>query len=179
MKKAGINQIRYGGGVTADYFNWKSNTDIGKCLPDSAPAEYGAKCAVHDALYYGLFSKNARAIHAQSLVTVNYGSGTPALAAAWVKQAKTKAGQQVALWEIGNENYGCWEVNNELASAPAAFAGYKEGVNATCPMNVQGLDAGMTTMATSYAANAPKFMAAMKAASPSAQLGVPWAFAWQ
>jgi hypothetical protein len=176
MKKAGINQIRYSGGTTADYFNWKSNTDIGNCLPNSAPAEYTAKCAVHDALYYGLFSKNARAIHAQSFVTVNYGSGTPALAAAWVKQAKTKPGQQVALWEIGNENYGCWEVNNELASAPANFKGYKEGVNATCPMNVQGLDVGMTTMATSYAANAPKFMAAMKAASPSAQLGVPWAF---
>ncbi len=176
MKKAGINQIRYGGGVTADYFNFKTNTDIGRCLPNSAPAEYSAKCAVHDALYFGLFSKNARALHAQSFVTVNYGSGTPALAAAWVKQSKTKAGQQVALWEIGNENYGCWEVNNELATAPADFKGYKEGVNADCPMNVQGLDAGMTTMATSYAAHAPQFMAAMKAVSASAQLGVPWAF---
>jgi hypothetical protein len=176
MKKAGINQIRYGGGVTADYFNWKSNTDIGRCLPNSAPAEYSAKCAVHDALYFGLFSKNARAINAQSFVTVNYGSGTPALAAAWVKQSRAKAGQQVALWEIGNENYGCWEVNNELASAPASFKGYKEGVNAHCPMVAQGLDAGMTTMATSYAAHAPAFMAAMKAVSSSAQLGVPWAF---
>jgi hypothetical protein len=176
MKKAGIDGIRYGGGTTADYFNWKTDTSIGNCLPNSAPAEYKAKCAVQDALYYTLFSKNARAIGAQSFVTVNYGSGTPALAAAWVKQAKTKPGQQVGLWEVGNENYGCWEVNNELASAPADFKGYKEGVNGACPMNVLGLDPGMTAMSKSYAVNAAKFLAAMRAASPSAQLGVPWAF---
>ena len=36
--------------------------------------------------------------------------------------------------------------------------------------------AGMETMAKSYAANAAKFMAAMKAANPSADIGVPYAF---
>ena len=58
-----------------------------------------------------LFSKKARAIGAQSFVTVNYGSGTPAEAEAEVKQAKGPAIRS-PLWEIGNEGYGCWEANN-------------------------------------------------------------------
>jgi hypothetical protein len=176
MKQAGINNIRYGGGTTADNYNWKTNTDIGGCWPNTSAAEYGAKCSNKDALYFGLLSKQARATKAQSFVDVNYGSGTPALAAAWVKQSATKAGQQVALWEIGNENYGCWEANNPLAGAPEKYPGYSIGNNATCPMVAQGLAAGTTTMATSYAVNAAKYFAAMRAVNPKAQIGVPWAF---
>src|SRR5258707_578813 len=112
----------------------------------------------------------------QRFKTVNYGSGPPALAAAWVKQAKSTSGQAVSFWEIGNENYGCWETNNWLAKAPENYAGYKPNVNSTCPMVTEGLANGMTTMATSYAANAKNFMTAMKAQDPNAQLGVPYAF---
>jgi hypothetical protein len=176
LKKARIDQIRYGGGVSADYYNWQTNTDIGKCLPKSDAGEFTAKCATHDALPFSLFSKNTRAIGAQSFVTVNYGSGTAAEAAAWVKQAKSTAGQAVGLWEVGNESYGCWEVNNDLALPPARYAGYLPGVDSTCPMWKIGVSAGMKIMADTYAVNAGKIMAAMKAASPSAQLGVPWAF---
>ena len=48
----------------------------------------------------------------------------------------------MALWEVGNENYGCWEVDNWLTQAPENFRGYKpndfttvNGVyeNPTCP----------------------------------------------
>jgi hypothetical protein len=115
------------------------------------------------------------------LVTVNYGSGTPAEAAAWVSHA---AGG-VALWEVGNENYGCWEVNNWLAQAPENFQGYKpndymtvNGVyeNPTCPQVTQGDAQGTQTLATSYAVNARPFMIAMKKADPAARIGVPWAF---
>ena len=49
-------------------------------------------------------------------------------------------------------------------------------VNATCPQTAQGAAAGMRTLATSYAVNAGRFLEAMKAADPSAVLGVPWAF---
>jgi alpha-L-arabinofuranosidase len=176
MKQAGIDNIRYGGGTTADDYNWKTDTDIGNCWPNTSAAAYSAKCATKDALYFGLFSKNARATKAQSFVDVNYGSGTPANAAAWVKQAGTKSGQQVALWEIGNENYGCWEANDPLAGAPEHYAGYNIGNQATCPMNAQGLGPGMTTMATSYAVNAQKYFTAMRAVNKKAQIGVPWAF---
>jgi alpha-L-arabinofuranosidase len=131
------------------------------------------------------FSQQARAVSAQSFVTVNYGSGTPAEAAAWVAQAKATAGQGVALWEVGNENYGCWEVNNELAGPPENFAGYTpntyttvNGVyeNPACPQTIQGSAAGTQTLATSYAVGARQFLQAMKAADPTARIGVPWAF---
>ena len=109
-------------------------------------------------------------------MTVNYGTGTPAMAAAWVTQASTTQGQAVAYWEIGNESYGCWETNNWLAQPPELYAGYKANDNATCPMVSEGIDAGMQTMATSYAENAKQYMMAMQAAEPTVQLGVPWAF---
>ena len=175
LKKAGITQLHYGGGVTADLYDWQTDTDIARC-PGTAISEFAASCAVNDALDFSLFSSDARALGAQSFVTVNYGSGTPAMAAAWVKQASTTQGQAVSYWEIGNESYGCWEANNWLAQPPELYAGYKANNNTTCPMVSEGIDAGIQTMATSYAANAKSFMTAMKAQDPNAQLGVPWAF---
>jgi len=107
---------------------------------------------------------------------VNYGSGTPAEAAAWVTHSRTTPGDGVALWEVGNENYGCWEVNNPLAQAPEDFQGYKPQDFATCPQTTQGNATGTQTLATSYAVNAQPFLVAMKKADPAAQIGVPWAF---
>ena len=175
LQAAGIGQLHFGGGSTADEYDWQNNTDIGGC-PTTATSEFTASCASPDAVDFTLFSKNARALGAQSFVTVNYGSGTPAMAAAWVAQAKATAGQAVAQWEIGNESYGCWEDNNWLADAPENYQGYEPNVGSTCPMNSQGLAAGIQTMATSYAANAEQYMIAMKAQDSTAQLGVPWAF---
>jgi len=178
LKAAGINQIRYGGGSVADAYDWQTNTDILNCLPNDPTASFTASCASKDTLGFAQFSKQARAISAQSFVTVNYGSGTPAMAAAWVKQAAQTAGQGVALWEIGNENYGCWEVNNELAGPPENYKTYvpQGGDNLTCPMATKGLPAGVQIMATSYAVDAKPFMTAMKAANPKAVIGVPWVF---
>jgi hypothetical protein len=174
LENAHITQVRYGGGEYADEYDWQTNTDIVNC-PSTAVSEYEAKCATFNALDLTLLSKKARAIDAQSLVTVNYGSGTPAEAEAEVKQAKGP-GQQVALWEIGNEGYGCWEANNYLVDAPERYKGFRPTAASTCPMVAEGVSAGMEIMAKSYAANAAKFMAAMRAANPDAVLGVPWAF---
>ena len=180
LKSAGIGQLRYGGGSYADYYDWRTNRNIGKCLPGDATASFTARCASTDSLGFGQFSRQAKSIGADSLVTVNYGSGTPAQAAAWVAAAARTPGQGVALWEVGNETYGCWEVNNELARPPASYRGYKPGVsgtsNPTCPQATEGAAAGTRTLATSYAANARRFMRAMKAADPAAKIGVPWAF---
>ncbi len=185
LKAAGIDMLRYGGGSYADYYDWQTNTNIQNCLPDNATASFTSSCASSDSLDFSQFSQQARAIGAQSFVTVNYGSGTPALAASWAAQAKSTPGEGVALWEVGNENYGCWEVNNELAGPPANYAGYTpntyttvNGVyeNPTCPQTTQGNAAGTATLATSYAVNAKSFLQAMKAADPFARIGVPWAF---
>jgi hypothetical protein len=174
LKNAHVTQLHYGGGQYADDYDWQTNTAIGNC-PTTAVSEFKAKCATPNALDFTLFSQRARAIGAQSFVTVNYGSGTAAEAAAEVKNAK-KSGRQVGLWEIGNESYGCWEANNWLAAAPEDYKGYRPTVNSTCPMVKDGTAAGLEVMAKSYAANAGKFMSAMKAANPSAVLGVPYAF---
>jgi hypothetical protein len=185
LQAAGITMLRYGGGSWADEYDWQTNTDIYNCLPDDPTASFTSTCASTDSLDFAQFSQQARAIGAQSFVTVNYGSGTPAEAAAWVTQAKSTPGQGVALWEAGNENYGCWEVNNELAGPPENFQGYTpntyttvNGVyeNPTCPQVTEGDAAGTQTLATSYAVNAGQFLRAMKAADPAAQIGVPWAF---
>jgi hypothetical protein len=181
LKAAGVRQLRYGGGEYADSYDWQLNTSIQNCLPDNATAPFNSSCASSDPLDFAQFSKQARAIGAQSFVTVNYGSGTPSLAKAWVKEAAT-TGRAVALWEIGNENYGCWEVNNELAGPPEHYKFYVPGIhttngdNPTCPPVTQGFAAGIQTLATSYAVNAKRFMIAMKVANPAAQIGVPWAF---
>ncbi|HMD93799.1 MAG TPA: hypothetical protein VKG80_14270 [Trebonia sp.] len=180
LKAVGIDQFRYGGGSYADYYDWRTSTDIGKCLPGNATASFTAGCASKDPLGFGQFSQRARAAGADSFVTVNYGSGTPAEAAAWVAAAARAAGEGVALWEVGNETYGCWEVDNELAGPPANFQGYQPATtgasNPTCPQTTEGAAAGTRTLATSYAANAQRFLRAMKAADPAARIGVPWAF---
>ena len=180
LRAAGIRQLRYGGGSYADSYDWQANTSIANCLQDDATASFTARCASPGQLDFSQFSGQARAIGAQSFVTVNYGSGTPALAGAWVAQAARTAGQRVALWEVGNETYGCWEVDDELAGPPARYQGYKPGANGAgnpaCPQVTEGSAAGTQTLARSYAANAVPFLRAMKAADPAARIGVPWAF---
>ena len=188
LEAAGIGLLRYGGGSYADYYDWQTNSNIQNCLPDDPTASFvvtSTGCATTDSLGFDQFSGQAKAVGAQSFVTVNYGSGTPAEAAAWVTHSETTPGDSVALWEVGNENYGCWEVNNWLAQPPENYQGYTpntyttvNGVfeNPTCPQVTQGNAAGTQTLATSYAVNALPFLRAMKAAGPAARIGVPWAF---
>ena len=168
LEAAHVTQIHYGGGTTADEYDWENDTDISNCKTMSA-ADYSAACATHnvDALKFSTFSQEARAIGAQSMVTANFGTGQASWAADWVKQATNTPGQAVADYEIGNENYGCWEPNDYIP-------GFQPNVAADCPMNAN-LDAGMQELATSYATNAATIMAAMKAQNTNAQLVVPYA----
>jgi hypothetical protein len=188
LRAAHIGLLRYGGGSYADYYGWQTNSNIQNCLPDDTTASFAVTstgCATSDSLGFDQFSAQAKAIGAQSLATVNYGSGTPAEAAAWVTHSLTTPGDSVAMWEVGNETYGCWEVDNWLAQPPADYQGYTpntytsvNGVyeNPTCPQVTEGNAAGTQTLATSYAANALPFLVAMKKADPAARIGVPWAF---
>jgi hypothetical protein len=170
LKAAHVTQIHYGGGTTADEYDWETDADISACSPISA-ADYtnGAKCATHgsDALKFATFSAQARAIGAQSMVTVNYGTGQPKWAAALVTRATTTPSQAVADYEIGNENYGCWEPSDFLSN-------FQPNVPASCPMN-KNLTTGMQEVAASYAKNAATFMTAMKNVNANAQLVVPYA----
>src|ERR1700677_4282036 len=154
LQAASIGLLRYGGGSYADAYDWQTNSNIENCLPDDPTASYvvtGSSCATSDSLDFDQFSAQAKAVGAQSFVTVNYGSGTPAEAAAWVTDAQTTPGDSVALWEVGNESYGCWEVNNWLSGPPENYLGYLpndyttvDGAyeNPTCPQVTEGNAAG-------------------------------------
>src|SRR5215469_5066053 len=126
LSSASTGLIRYPGGSYADGYLWQPNTFQGT----TDPVNFAAYSQQVDAITNG-----------QKFVTVNYGSDTPADAAAWVKQSAT-AGQGVTLWEIGNEEYGSWETDNHANPHTA----------------------------TSYASNALGYMQAMKAANPNAQI---------
>jgi len=183
IKAAGITQLHYGGGGTADQYDWQNNSEVNNantCGPAPTIAAFTSGCETTDQLDFTQFSADARAIGSQSFVTVNYGSGTPALAAAWVTQSLA-AGDQVAQWDIGNESYGCWEYDTWLTQPPVSDTDFATDNSATCPMVMDATQAaGMQQMADSYAANALPYMQQMTHAAQvggqSIKIGVPWAF---
>jgi len=63
---------------------------------------------------------NAFHPHAEALVIVNFGSGTPQEAAAWVHYANKVKHYGIRYWEIGNEVAGDWEVGGPLNNADYA-----------------------------------------------------------
>ncbi|NUR29005.1 MAG: hypothetical protein HOV83_24720 [Catenulispora sp.] len=127
LSSAHTGLIRYPGGSWADQYMWQTNSVGGK----AQPVDFAQYSAQTDAVTDG-----------QKFVTLNYGSDTPASAGAWARQAKGTAGQGVALWEVGNEVYGSWEVDNHADPHTAA----------------------------SYATNALPYMQAVHTADPAAQV---------
>ena len=155
LTDAGLQVLRYPGGSTSNNYHWLSNTPDDPSLGSTVPnANFDAYMSV------------VRATDAQSMVTVNYGSGTAQEAADWVRYANrgghhyagpvpTYAGASrnghnfgIKYWEIGNELYGdgtygaTWEVNH----------------NAHDP--------------STYANGVVNFSAAMKAVDPTIKIGV-------
>ncbi len=134
LRDAGVNVMRYPGGSTADNFHWQTNTLTG-----------GASAGTDT---FDQFMQVVHKVGATPIITVNYGTGTPAEAAAWVQYANITKHYNIRYWEIGNEIYGNgtygadWE-SDDHALGPA-----------------------------SYATNALQFIQAMKAVDPSIQVGL-------
>lgn len=125
MKQLGVKLLRWPGGSTADQYQW--NSELSEFVD---------------------FMTMAKQISATPMLTVNYGTGTPQQAAAWVKYVKDH--HENALWEIGNEQYGDgeyqgnnWEANYHQNKGPAG-----------------------------YGKNALQYIAAMRKVNPKAQIGV-------
>jgi hypothetical protein len=81
----------------------------------------------------------------QTIITVNYGDGTPQEAAAWVAAANVTNNLGLKYWEVGNECYGTWE--NDSNNRPHD--------------------------AYTYATRAAQYIAQMKAVDPTIKIGVP------
>jgi Cellulose binding domain len=127
LSTAHVGLIRYPGGSYADGYLWQSNTYQGT----TDPVDFAQYSSTTDSIAGG-----------QKFVTVNYGSDTAADAGAWASAAASTSGEGVSLWEIGNEEYGSWEIDNH--SDPHT--------------------------ATSYASNALAYMQAIKAVNSSNQV---------
>jgi hypothetical protein len=137
LTNAGIKVMRYPGGSTSDVYHWQTNTtEVGQ--------SYANPNNTFDA-FMGLTQK----VGASPMITVNYGSGTPAEAAGWVQYANITKHYGVKYWEIGNELYG----------------------NGTYGANWE-YDLHAQKSATAYANNALQFIQAMKAVDPTIKIGV-------
>lgn len=107
LKALHVRVLRWPGGSYADQFHW---------------SQYKFS--------FDQFVAEAKQVGAQPLLTVNYGSGTPAEAAAWVRYANVTHHDGIRYWEIGNEIYGDgeygpnWETNVHSHKGPATYGRY-------------------------------------------------------
>ncbi|MBM3858533.1 MAG: alpha-L-arabinofuranosidase [Verrucomicrobia bacterium] len=101
--------LRFPGGSLSDDYHWETNTT-----------------GTNTWQWASSFSKFANVVTntgAQVFITVNYGSGTPAEAAAWVQNANVTRQLGIKYWEVGNENYGSWETDtNSRPHDPFTYA---------------------------------------------------------
>jgi len=124
LRELGTSILRFPGGSAADYYHWATAKDSTR-FPNF----------IHIATNAGV----------QAVITVNYGTGTPQEAAAWVSSANVTNHCQFKYWEIGNECYGTWEGDT----------------------NVYPHDP------YTYAVRAAQYMAQMKAVDATIKIGVP------
>ncbi|MEO6036477.1 MAG: alpha-L-arabinofuranosidase [Verrucomicrobiota bacterium] len=130
LKEMGCLTLRFPGGSLSDEYHWATGTT------GSNTWQWATS--------FRNFMHIATTAAAQVFITVNYGTGTPAEAAAWVRSANVTNHCGFKYWEIGNENYGSWETDsNSLAHDPYT-----------------------------YAVRAEDYIQQMKAADPSIKIGV-------
>jgi hypothetical protein len=110
LKAAGIDALRYPGGSYSDIYNWQTNVAQGGYdAPNTNFAD---------------FMGTAKATGASPVITVNYGTGTSSLAAAWVQNANVTNNYGIRYWEVGNEVYGNgtyganWEADAHCDTTP-------------------------------------------------------------
>ena len=131
LAELGTRILRFPGGSLSDEYHWAT----GKTGTNTWT--WGVK--------FSNFMHVATNAGAQAMITVNYGTGTPQEAAAWVCHANITNHLNFKNWEVGNECHGTWETDT----------------------NVNPHD-GYT-----YAVRAASYFAQMKAADPTIKIGIP------
>jgi hypothetical protein len=110
LKQLGTRILRFPGGSDSDAFHWQSNYVVAASW-EGWPT------------WFTNFAHIATNVGAQAVITANYGTGTPAEAAAWVRCSNVTNHYAFANWEIGNECYGTWEMDsNSLPHDPYTYA---------------------------------------------------------
>lgn len=168
--------VRYGGGVFADADNQMigRNTNV-VSQGGEQTSDFWGYDSDPDALTFSRYVPEARDVHGNVMVTINYGTGTPALAGAWL--AKIHADHDpVTAVEIGNEPYGCSSPDKEITVGPVWDTSYEPNVPSQCPYQQYGGGSpGLRQFARSYIAHAPAFIRAVHKADPDVKIVLPYA----
>lgn len=98
LLEADNQALRFPGGSLSDAYHWQTNTTEGETFQWATSLDG--------------FANVALATGARVFITANYGSGSPEEAAAEVSYANRTKRYGFQYWEIGNENYGTWELDN-------------------------------------------------------------------
>jgi hypothetical protein len=130
LNEMGTTILRFPGGSLSDEYHWASNTTLTNTW--------------QWATSFSNFVHVATNVGVQAFITVNYGTGTPAEAAAWVRHANVTNHYGFKYWEIGNECHGSWETDSN-----------------TFPHDPY-----------TYAVRATNYIAQMRAADPTIEIGV-------
>ena len=147
IRAAGIRELEFNGGPMSDLYHWRTGR-----LDLLAAADHYTD--LKPAYSFDWWARLATAHHDAMFVHVNYGTGTPAEAAAWVRYANKTKHYGVRDWEIGEEVY----LDGAIAGIPA--------------IEPDGHPASQHT-AKGFADNALAYIKAMKAADPSIRIGIP------
>ena len=170
--------IRLPGGSWANHYYWNGNgvrtgesdIDMSKHRPDGTwevdysgfapgfnvegPDRMPISDGFHGAWDVKQLTEMATNWGAQVVVTVNLGSGTPEMAAEWVRWANKKHHYNIKYWELGNELEGGWELGHILPD-------------------------GSEMTGEVYAKRFVKFAKAMKAVDPTIKTGGPASSNWR
>jgi len=130
LNEAGFQMLRFPGGSLSDEYHWASNTTLTNT--------WEWQCPFND------FAAQATNVGANAIITANYGTGTPAEAAAWVRDSNVTNRYGFKYWEIGNEVYGTWETDSNISPNDPY----------------------------TYATRAKSYIQQMKAADPAIKIGV-------
>src|ERR1035437_4905508 len=131
LSELGTSILRFPGGSLSDEYHWATG---------KAGTNTWAWVTTFNNIV--LIATNAGV---QAMITVNYGTGTPQEAAAWVRHANFTNHFNFKNWEIGNECYGTWETDTN--------------VNPHDPYT--------------YAVRAAQYIAQMKTADATIKIGLP------
>jgi hypothetical protein len=97
MQSAGLGIFRIPGGSAADAYDWSTNQSYASAGVLNTTFRWSAG--------FDKFSQLITGANAQAFVTVNYGSGTPEQAAAWVAYANSSSTTPPNV-TIGVDTYG-------------------------------------------------------------------------
>jgi hypothetical protein len=180
LQAAGVRTIRIPGGSLSDEYHWRTNTNLANTWTWSAG--------------FDKYTTLITGLNAQAFVTVNYGTGTPQEAAAWVAYANAPAnilgtGSDVAIG-VDSKGYDWKTAGYWSALRNAAPLGTNDGMNflrlsRTSPLGLKYWEIGNENYGTwesdeqavkndpyTYAVRAKDYLAKMKAVDPTIKIGV-------